>query len=158
MQGGCVSTYIQQRPQARCYRHNIHLSSNLQIPNSPTYCTHRAADKSLPPSLLLLCLQVGTQPRSVAVILLRWRREYYKSKEECCKEQDNIPGCDCSWGGVSAYTWENMPPPKAYSRLFTDECDKGPSLNRVRAAVRLVLHLCVLPLCVQCLLSCVVTV
>jgi hypothetical protein len=93
----------------------------------PTQLTLPTADNPppLPP-------QVGTQPRSVAVILLKWRREYYKSKEECCKEQGNIPGCDCGWG---TYTYDNLPSPKSYSRLFTDECDKGPSLNRVGAAV-----------------------
>jgi hypothetical protein len=89
-------------------------------------------------------MQVGTQPRSVAVVLLKWRREYYKSKEQCCQEQNNVEGCDCKWG---SRTWDNLPPPKTYSRLFTDECDKGPSLNRVSAgaasaAALLLLHVC----------------
>lgn len=78
------------------------------------------------------CVQVGSQPRSAAVILLKWRREYYKSREQCCQEQGNKPGCDCEWAGR---TWDNLQPPKTWSRIFTDECDKGPSLNRVRVLV-----------------------
>eukprot|EP00882_Tetradesmus_deserticola_P002419 GHRQ01002579.1.p1 GENE.GHRQ01002579.1~~GHRQ01002579.1.p1 ORF type:complete len:766 (+),score=185.71 GHRQ01002579.1:147-2300(+) len=71
--------------------------------------------------------RVGSQPRSVAVVLLKWRREYYESRESCCQKQGNTPGCDCMWDGR---TWDNLLPPKAWSRIFTDECDKGPSINR----------------------------
>eukprot|EP00882_Tetradesmus_deserticola_P028234 GHRQ01031441.1.p1 GENE.GHRQ01031441.1~~GHRQ01031441.1.p1 ORF type:complete len:150 (-),score=37.60 GHRQ01031441.1:48-497(-) len=78
------------------------------------------------------CLQVGSQPRSVAVVLLKWRREYYESRESCCQKQGNTPGCDCMWDGR---TWDNLLPPKAWSRIFTDECDKGPSINRVSKLV-----------------------
>lgn len=59
-------------------------------------------------------------------------RNYYKSKEECCQEQGNAPGCDCKWNG---FTYDNLPPPSAYSRMFTDECDGKPSINRVSKAV-----------------------
>jgi hypothetical protein len=62
-------------------------------------------------------------------------RTHYKSKEECCKEAagNATADCDCKWDG---YTWDNLPPPSAYSRMFTDECDGKPSVNRVsRTAV-----------------------
>lgn len=83
-------------------------------------------------SRFCLPLQMGSTPRSVAVVLIKWSRNYYKSREECCREQGNpymANGCDCQWNG---YTWDNLPPPSAYSRVFTDECDGKPSLNRVR--------------------------
>jgi hypothetical protein len=70
----------------------------------------------------------GSQPRSLAIILAKWPRNYYKSEADCCAEQGNAPGCGCKLG--SGFTWENLPPPSAYSRLLTDECDDGPSINR----------------------------
>lgn len=85
-----------------------------------------------------LCCRLAScsTPRSLAIILLKWDRKYYKTKEECCQEQGNPPNCDCNWSG---YTWDNLPPPKAYSRYFTDECDLGPSMNRVSVFWPLVL-------------------
>lgn len=93
------------------------------------------ADSTLPSTnnvSALACTQgftkMGSAPRSLAVVLLKWARQYYKTKEECCKESGNTgPDCDCKWNG---YTYDNLPPPSAYSRMFTDECDGKPSINR----------------------------
>ena len=83
--------------------------------------------------------QCSPSVSSASVILYVWMskfraRNYYKSKEECCKEQSTPgPDCDCKWNG---YTYDNLPPPSAYSRMFTDECDGKPSINRVRRTRR----------------------
>jgi hypothetical protein len=74
-----------------------------------------------------------------------------QAKRRVLQREGQHPGCDCDWGG---YTYDNMPHPKSYSRLFTDECDKGPSLNRVSAGVLLVLLMCALCWCVLHLLLC----
>jgi hypothetical protein len=76
---------------------------------------------------------VGTQPRALAVILLKWRREYYPPKSECCPGAAAAdPACDCTWGG---YKYDELPPAAAYTRMFTDECDGFESMNRVRSGV-----------------------
>jgi len=77
------------------------------------------------------CTQAFTTPgakaRSLAVILIKWRREYYPAREVCCAGSSD-PNCDCTWGG---YKYDELPPAKAYERMFSDECDGHMSMNRV---------------------------
>jgi hypothetical protein len=81
------------------------------------------------PTSATCALQVGSQARSAAIVLIKWGREYYNTREECCRAMGDVEGCDCTWQG--GWTWDKLPPPSSYSALFHDECDGKPSLNRV---------------------------
>jgi len=76
----------------------------------------------------------GTKARPFAMLLIRWTREYYPRKEDCCSHIDPsepaYADCDCEWGGAR---YEHIPekyPPSAFERTFTDECDGKASINR----------------------------
>lgn len=79
-------------------------------------------------ALLKSLLTPHRHAQPLAPIHSRRSRAYYKTREECCAGND-APDCDCKWGGR---TWDNLPPPAAYSRMFTDECTSNgrPSVNR----------------------------
>ena len=72
----------------------------------------------------------GSRPRSLAVILIKWRREYYPPRGACCPGAAAAdPSCDCTWGG---HKYDALPGAEAYERAFSDECDGFSSINRVR--------------------------
>ncbi|KAI8472666.1 MAG: hypothetical protein J3K34DRAFT_204227 [Monoraphidium minutum] len=72
----------------------------------------------------------GSRARSLAVILLKWRREYYPPRSACCPGSQD-PACDCTWGG---YKYDELPSASSYEHIFSDECDGFTSINRVRRA------------------------
>jgi hypothetical protein len=77
----------------------------------------------------------GTNARSFAMLLIRWTREYYPRKEDCCAHIDPFDpayvDCDCEWGGAKYWEIPDKYPPSAFERVFTDECDGKASINRV---------------------------
>jgi hypothetical protein len=80
-----------------------------------------------PPACTRAFTTPGSKARSLAVILIKWRRDYYPPKEACCAGSPD-PGCDCTWSG---YKYDELPPATAYERMFSDECDGFMSMNRV---------------------------